>query len=436
MTANAKDVTRLGVVTLARMIASGSLTSSGLVCALLERVDARDATIKAFTTIDRMALLDEAKLRDRETPRGPLHGVPLGVKDVIDVRGLPTEMGSPLYKGYRPRNDSACAALLRAAGAIILGKTATCEFAGSAPTQTRNPLAHSRTPGGSSSGSAAAVADFMIPAALGTQTGGSILRPASFCGVVGFKPTFGAYSRSGIKLAAESFDTIGVIARSVEDVDSIHCVLANDVSSSVSRGNPRECRIGICRTHLWETVSKDVVQAIDKTIKLLRSCGAQVSEVATPRFMLDLTPARATVNAYERARGLASEWTAAKSKLSQQMIRTCQQGWAVTYLDYIDAQRLIAASRQQVTTLFAGCDLLMTPCTPGEAPEGIDYTGDPRLQEIWSCLHLPTITLPLQCGSSGMPIGIQFVAPSFDDRQLLLTAHWILEHRGCDVASE
>ena len=210
---------------LARAIARGETTSEAAVLQCLARVDERERDVRAWAYIDREVALDQARERDRAATKGPLHGVPIGVKDVLDTADMPTQMGSSIYAGYRPPADATCVSLLRQAGAVILGKTATCEFAGVTPATTRNPLNLDHTPGGSSSGSAAAVADFMVPAAFGTQTGGSVLRPAAFCGVFGFKPTFGRYSRTGVKFAAESFDTIGTMARTVEDLELLDDVL-------------------------------------------------------------------------------------------------------------------------------------------------------------------------------------------------------------------
>ncbi|HEY6865259.1 MAG TPA: amidase, partial [Burkholderiales bacterium] len=209
----------------ARRIARRELTSEALVRACLERIEVREKTVRAWAFIDPDAALAQARERDREPARGALHGVPIGVKDVLDTADMPTEMGSPIYAGWRPRADAACVAIARAAGAVVLGKTVTAELAGMEPGATRNPLDPSRTPGGSSSGSAAAVADFMVPLALGTQTGGSVLRPASVCGVIGFKPSFGRYNRSGLKMAAESLDTIGTMARKIDDIELLDAAL-------------------------------------------------------------------------------------------------------------------------------------------------------------------------------------------------------------------
>jgi amidase len=234
---------------IAHAIAAGETTCEAVVRDCLDRIEQRETIIHAWAGIDPELVLRHARERDRSAARGPLHGVPIGVKDIIDTADLPTEMGSPIYRRHRPTTDAACVALVRAAGAVILGKTVTCEFAGMAPGATANPHDVAHTPGGSSSGSGAAVADFMVPAAFGTQTGGSVLRPASYCGVFGFKPTFGAFNRNGVYPAAESLDTLGLITRSLDDIELLSAVLELRTPSQ-PRPLDRPPRIGLCRTPL------------------------------------------------------------------------------------------------------------------------------------------------------------------------------------------
>src|SRR5499425_151666 len=232
-------------------IAAGKFTAESVTRDCLERIKAREPTVQAWATIDPEHALAQARALDRGPPRGALHGVPIGVKDVIDTVDLPTEMGSPIYQGHRAACDAACVAVARAGGAVILGKTVTAEFAGMFPGPTTNPHNPAHTPGGSSSGSAAAVADFMVPAAFGTQTGGSVLRPAAFCGVVGYKPTFNLINRSGIKFAAESLDTIGLMARTIDDVELVTAVVVG--KEPAPRTLSSAPRLGLCRTPLWDT---------------------------------------------------------------------------------------------------------------------------------------------------------------------------------------
>src|SRR5689334_1166937 len=273
----ARGLNELSASEVVAKIASGETTSEAVVRACIERIAARDPTVRAWVNFDPDLALAQAHALDREPRRGALHGLPIGVKDVIDTFDMPTEMGSPIYRGYRPLADAACVALLRRAGAVILGKTATCELAGMAPAATTNPHNGAHTPGGSSSGSAAAVADFMVPAALGTQTGGSVLRPSSYCGVFGYKPTFNLINRSGIKFAAESLDTIGLIARTIDDVELITAAVIGKEPACRALSSPP--RLGLCRTPLWDTAQPETKAAVEDAAKRLSAAGATVREV-------------------------------------------------------------------------------------------------------------------------------------------------------------
>src|SRR5258708_6783794 len=253
-----RELHTLSAVDMASLVKSGGITCEQVARSCIERVKQRDAVVKAWSYFDPDLILQQAQELDTRSHRGPLHGVPVGIKDIIDTYDMPTEMGSPIYRGHRPASDASCVALLRAAGALIFGKTVTCEFAGATPAQTTNPHNPARTPGGSSSGSAAAVADFMVPLALGTQTGGSVQRPSSYCGIVGYKPTFGLINPAGVKPAAESLDTVGLMARTVQDIELAFRVLTN--SNPVS-WLPTDARIavGLCRTYAWESAEDSTV---------------------------------------------------------------------------------------------------------------------------------------------------------------------------------
>ena len=265
------DLNHLTVTEAARKIAAREITSEALARACLDRVAARESVVKAWASIDFDRAMEAARAADRATSRGPLHGVPIGVKDIFDTFDFPTQMGSPIYAGNQSRGDASCVAMLRAAGAIILGKTVTCEVAGVAPSVTTNPLNPGHTPGGSSSGSAAAVADFMVPAAFGTQTGGSVLRPASFCGIVGFKPTFGTINREGLKFANESIDTIGLLTRSVADAALLTDILVGRAPFRLVL-SPDPPRLGFCRTWMWnDKVEPATREMIADTVKKARA---------------------------------------------------------------------------------------------------------------------------------------------------------------------
>ena len=272
---------------MAAAIARRDVTAEAIVRDCLDRIDEREAIVGAWAFVDRTFALRQARDLDRSGSKGALHGVPIGVKDIIDTADMPTEMGSPIYRDHRPRADAACVALLRAAGAVILGKTVTAEFAGVTPGKTAHPLDPSHTPGGSSSGSAAAVADFMVPAALGTQTGGSVIRPAAFCGVFGYKPSFGRFNRAGVKPAAESFDTIGLIARTIDDLRLLDAALIGEMVAPLAPAQPPV--VGLCRTHLWKNAEAATVAAIEDTAARLAAANATVVEIELPDEFATLT---------------------------------------------------------------------------------------------------------------------------------------------------
>ena len=420
----------LTVTETVRAIAAGETTCEAVVQDCLSRIEQREGIVHAWASIDPELALRRARERDRSPTRGPLHGVPIGVKDIIATAELPTEMGSPIYRGHRPTTDAACVALVRAAGAVILGKTVTCEFAGMAPGPTTNPHNVAHTPGGSSSGSGAAVADFMVPAAFGTQTGGSVLRPASYCGVFGFKPTFGAFNRNGVYPAAESLDTLGLIARSLDDIELLSAVLELRPPAQL-RPLDEAPRIGLCRTPLWNTAQPETVTAIEDAAQRLDKAGARVREIVLPDEFAGLrNAARETINNFERAAAMAHEWSNHRERISDRLRKRIESGRAMAYADYVAALRLGEECRARLPAVFGDVDVLLTPCVTGEAPRGLDETGDPGFQAIWTILHTPALTLPTHRGPRGLPVGIQLVAPRFADRRLLACASWIWQELG------
>jgi Asp-tRNA(Asn)/Glu-tRNA(Gln) amidotransferase A subunit family amidase len=406
----------------ARRIASGALTAEALVEACLARIAAHEPEIRAWTAIEPALALSEARARDKGPCLGPLHGIPFAVKDILDTLDLPTEYGSPIYAGHHPQTDAACVAQVRAAGAVVLGKTVTCEFAGFAPGPTRNPHNRAHTPGGSSSGSAAAVADFMVPVGLGTQTGGSILRPASYCGVIGYKPTFNMIGRAGMKLASDTLDTIGLLARTVDDIALFADVLASREPLPVEPLAPR--RIGLCRSFLWDKARPESQQAVESAAEKLGSC-VEVRDLALPEGFENLVAARGQIDDYERARALAHEWCMHRDLLGSHMTATIERGLAIPTTRYIEALQAAAVARAQLASLFADVDLILTPCATGEAPHGLESTGDSTFQGLWTLLRVPTITLPTHRGPNGLPVGIQLVAPLYEDARLLRFARWV-----------
>lgn len=421
---NKKTASELSKLLDCRKVSSAELTE-----ACLARIDEREGDVGAWTFVDRSLAMAQARLRDGEPRRSVLHGLPVAIKDVIETSDMPTEMGSELYRGNRPPSDAACVAKLRELGAVILGKTTTSEFAGSSAPKTRNPLDLSRTPGGSSSGSAAAVADFMVPLALGTQTGGSVLRPASYCGLVGFKPTYGLFSTAGIKQAAASFDTLGFMGRSIEDVELINQAMSQDVVLPPTISGPP--KIGLCRTPRWNTLSIDASDGITKIMNRLSRLGATIQEIDWPYWLESLPQERAAINAYERRQALSYEYSFARDFLTEHTIEVCRRGDLVSIDQYKRAKRIVGSSRSWVNDFFDGCDVLLTPCVGGVAPEGHSHTGEPALQEVWTALHLPALTLPLIKSSEGLPIGVQLIGNFYDDRRLMAIGRWLSTAVAC-----
>ena len=421
----------LGLVEVAEAIRSGSLRPSELVDACLRRIAGREATVGAWAYVDADAARAAALERDREAPRGPLHGIPLGVKDIIDTVGMPTELGSPIYRGRQATWDAACVALSKRAGAIILGKTVTTAFAYFAPGKTANPRNAAHTPGGSSSGSAAAVADRMVPAAFATQTAASIIRPASFCGVVGYKPSFGTFSPAGVRLCAESLDTLGTITRNVADARYLRCALlgeafekggAADDSRARDRARPR---IGLCRTPWWSEADADSQAAVESAARRLADRGATVSEAVLPMGFAALADDQRTITAFEGARSYAYEYDAHRNELDPQLLELIGQGLAIDRARYMAARTQAARAAREFGDWIDRWDVLLTPAARGEAPKGLASTGDPVFGRLWTLLGVPSIALPGFTGANGLPIGVQLVAGAGDDMRLLDWAEWV-----------
>jgi amidase len=425
-----RGLNELTVTEIVAKIAAGEMTCEAVTRDCIERIIAREPVVKAWVKFNPELALAQAHALDSEPRRGALHGVPIGIKDVIDTFDMPTEMGSPIYRGYRPTADAACVALLRRAGAVILGKTATCELAGMAPAATTNPHNPAHTPGGSSSGSAAAVADVMVPAALGTQTGGSVLRPSSFCGVFGYKPTYNTFNKAGLKPAAESIDTIGWIARSIEDIALLTAVLGMDEPQPL-RSISAAPRIGLCRTELWDAAQPETKSAVENAAAALSKASAVVRDVDLPGEFTGLPAlARGTINHFERAACMAFEWDNHRGALSPQMRRYIENGLKTSRVDYVAAWRRVEQCRTLLLKVFDGIDVLLTPCVPGEAPKGLASTGDPSMQAMWTALHTPTMTLPTHRGPNNLPVGIQLVAQRYGDDRLFACARWIWDRIG------
>ena len=425
----AGTLNELSAYKISERVTNGEITAEAVVGDCLARIEARENMVHAWTFLDADLALGQARAVDARTDKGALAGVPFGVKDIIDTADMPTEMGSKIYRGHRPAADASCVAMLRAAGAVIMGKTVTCEFAGPVARATPNPHNPAHTPGGSSSGSAAAVADAMCACAFGTQTGGSVLRPSAYCGIIGFKPSFGAINRAGIKFAAESLDTIGLHTRNVDDIELLLRVLSGRTPAP-PRTHDAPPSIGICRTYLWDNAEPETRTAIEDAASRLGAAGCMVGHVTLPTEFAELTPAREVVNDYERARSMADEWNSHREAISKRMQQSIVNGLALTHEKYAAAMRCIERCVTRLDGIFEGYDALLTPTANGFAPEGLEQTGHHGFQSIWTMMGTPAITLPTHSAANGLPVGIQLVGRPGEDNQLLASARWVMDLLG------
>jgi Asp-tRNA(Asn)/Glu-tRNA(Gln) amidotransferase A subunit family amidase len=413
---------RLTASEAASRLEAGSLSAETLVRDCLDRAKAR-AEVKAWVWLDPELALAQARAADRAGRPGVLKGVPVGVKDVIDTYDMPTQHGSPIYQGNRPFADAACVALTRAAGGVILGKTVTTEFANRHPRETVHPHNSSHTPGGSSSGSAAAVADFQVPIGFGTQTGGSTIRPAAFCGVIGYKPSFGEFSRVGIKMQCHNLDTLGIICRSLDDLSLMRAALQVQPRRPVDRLSNTP-RIGFCRTPTWDHASPDTQSLLERTASSLAAAGAMVKDVAP--VTADFLEHQHRVFAFEAARNYAHEYEVHPDKLSPALRDgLLRPGRELPLSAYVEAIETAETVRTRLDGVFDEFDVLLAPSAVGEAPEGLGSTGDARFNAIWTLAWTPCVTLPAGTGRKGLPLGIQLVGPRFGDEVLLDAAAWV-----------
>jgi amidase len=413
---------RLSASEAAARLEAGTLSAETLVRDCLERAESR-AAVKAWVWLDPELALKQARAVDRLGRPGVLKGVPVGVKDVIDTYDMPTQHGSPIYRGNRPFADAACVALTRSAGGIILGKTVTTEFANRHPRETVHPSNPAHTPGGSSSGSAAAVADFQVPVGFGTQTGGSTIRPAAFCGVIGYKPCFGEFSRVGIKMQCHNLDTLGLICRRLDDISLLRAALLVQPRHPVDR-TANAPRIGFCRTPAWDYAAADTQGLLEQTASRLAAAGAVVKDVeAAPADILDH---HHRVFAFEASRNYAYEYEVHGDQLSAALRDgLLTAGRALPLSTYVQAIEAAERFRADLDDVFAEFDVLLAPSAVGEAPEGLESTGDARFNAIWTLAWTPCVTLPAGTGRKGLPLGIQLVGARFRDEALLDAAAWV-----------
>ena len=415
------DPASLTATQVAHLINDGKLRAEALMEACLDRIATRDPTVRAFAHFD-PAL---ARVAAGRVKPGPLQGIPIGVKDVLDTADMPSQYGSPIWAGWRPKADSAPVAWAREAGAIVLGKTVTTEFATRQPGPTTNPVNPDHTPGGSSSGSAAGVGAGLFPLAYGTQTAGSVIRPAAFCGVVGYKPSFGLINRNGMKIMSDSLDTVGVIARTVAD-----CALFAGAVSGRALGDPDAKpgampRIGICRSPTWDAAAPETQALLTRVTDALARAGAAVSHRELPTPFNALLDAHPIVMNGESARALGWELAHHADQISEGLRERLAFGLNQSEAARANAYTVFDATRQAFPGAMEGLDILVTPSAPGEAPKGLEWTGDPAFNFIWTALHVPCVTVPAGTGPNGLPLGIQIVGRRGDDRAVLAWARWV-----------
>lgn len=411
----------------AQQLAQRTLRAEDLVRDCLARIDAREAEVQAWNHVARDAALARARALDQGAHQGLLHGLPIGVKDLIATADMPTTYGSSIYAGHQPANDASCVALARASGAVVLGKTVTTEFATFQPNQTRNPHNTAHTPGGSSSGSAAAVADGMVPLALGTQTAGSLTRPAAYCGIVAFKPSFGGINRAGAKPLSDTLDTVGTLARNVPDAALFAAALSGRhdwLVRPMGEHLARPLRVGLCHTYEWPQALSETQNAMQQAAARIQASGAMtLHDVRLPVDYELLAQAQTHIQLAEQAQCLAYERLQHFERLSPRLQGIMNAGVAVTAAQYDQAQALVARCRAQLADVFQDVDVLLVPSAPGAAPAGLDNTGDPIFCRIWTVLHTPTVNIPAGHAPNGMPVGLQVVGPVGGDAFTLAAAH-------------
>ncbi|MDE0305979.1 MAG: amidase [Albidovulum sp.] len=426
----------------AKLIKSRKLKSVELVRSCLEKIKKNDAQIRAWTNYDSESALQQSAALDAISqacgPVGSLHGIPVGIKDIVDTKDFPTERGSPIFAGRRPDADAAIIDRLREAGAIVLGKTITTEFAFMNPAETRNPHNLTQTPGGSSSGSAASVAALHVPLAIGTQTNGSVIRPASFCGVFGFKPTRGMIPRTGILETSRSLDQVGVFARTLKDA----ALLADSISGHDSRDplslpRPRPEMLKGCLSEVpvepvfaffelpfAERQSEDAKQGVEELLDVLEK---RVERLPAPQGFADLVEAHRKIHEFEICVHLGNIFSSHWHLVSEPLRRAVERGRSISESEYENALLQMHGAKDYFTKFFLDYDAVISPSATGEAPPFEDGTGDPIFCTVWTLCGLPTISMPLLVGKSNLPVGVQLVGGMERDDRLLRTARWIID---------
>jgi Asp-tRNA(Asn)/Glu-tRNA(Gln) amidotransferase A subunit family amidase len=425
----------------AAAIQAGELTSEELVKAYIDQINAHEATVEAWAHFDADYALTQARnadgLRRSGKQTGPLHGIPIGVKDIFDTHDMPTEDGTIIHKGRTPTDDASSVEQLRQVGAIIMGKTVTTEMAVFSPGKTKNPHNPAHTPGGSSSGSAAAVASNMVPLAVGTQTNGSIIRPASYCGVVGYKPSYGLISRNRVLLQSLNFDHVGVFARDVTDAaliaeqmmaydhrdPSMQVRMPPKLLTTIAEGPLVAPKLAFVKTPAWNTHADDDVK--DGFTEIVDFMGDSIEELDLTHLLEEVPQWHKIIMEVDIAKNFNRDYKQHKDQFSEMLREIIERGRNTRAIEYNHAVDHIAALNTAMDEIMVEYDAILTPATTGEAPLGLESTGNPIFCTPWSFCGMPAVTLPLMQGSNNLPLGVQLTSAKGDDARLLRTADWL-----------
>ncbi len=408
-----------------RGIESGELTAEAVVASCLERIAAREPVVRAWAYLDGAAALDQARALDKAGKKTLLSGVPFGLKDIFDAADMPATYGSPIYTGWWPPSDCSAAALPKAAGGILLGKTITTEFANRHPGPTSNPHNPAFSPGGSSSGSAAAVADFMVPLAIGTQTGGSVIRPAAYCGVVGFKPSFGLFPPAGMRINTETLDTVGIMARAVADIALFRAAIMAIPYEPPAMPQTAP-RLGLCRTPHWDDAEPEGRAVLEAAADRLAAAGAKIVDTAFPTECAAADEIQQTLGAFEGLRNHMPELYRHEALLSTELRdEKIALGSKLTLEQFRDACRQQEKARIAAREWASGFDAILTLPAPGQAPRTLANTGSAVFNAAWTQFAMPCLTLPAGKGPDGLPVGVQLVGRRHDDAKLLEIGLWV-----------
>ena len=443
-----RELCLLSALELSTLLSKGDIHAVDLAKSYIKRIEKFDKDVKAWAFLDKSFILKKAdecdNLKNIGRPIGPLHGLPIGIKDIFGTDEMPTECGTDLRKKRYSKGDATVVSLLKSSGAYVMGKTVTTEFAYFDPGKTTNPHDYGRTPGGSSSGSAAAVASFMAPIAIGSQTNGSIIRPASYCGVIGYKPSYGLVSRNGVLKQSSLLDHVGIFSRTVDDIAFIlQEIVKRDTEDkstiSFSSGNflkiaqedpPFDPRFIFFKTDMWKNLDKETIKAFEK---FLKDQGSNVELHETPSYFKDIMRYHKIIHETDMAYSFSDYYKKAKNKLGKELVKAIERGQNYKSRDYVEAVENRDYFYNLFSEVFHDYHGILTPASSGVAPKGLKNTGSPEFSTYWTYLGMPSISLPLLTGSNNLPLGIQLVGEKFDDARLMRTANWLMYKNIKDV---